>query len=403
VISFTDPVVVGPVQSDFVFVITSDDSGVASQGYILTTNTVCDGAVYASGTETLFTSGTRIITQTDESNNGNYICARATDSAGNTTYTRSIHPFNIDVTPPAVNFIDLPAGDNIFGEGEPGATINVTTPSGAFCNTSVNAMGNWACTLIGDGVDGESATVVATDAVGNVNTVTETNALDRAAPTPPIVDEPTQNPVTGTGIAGDVIDIITDSGAICTATVQPDNTWECILAPEPIPGEGYIATATDPFGNTSAPALGNIYKESERSSGGSRRVSQEKLDEIFGTPDSVDESTPVVEDICVSEIFLTENMRQGDVDGKYSAWEKDTITEVKKLQGYMNERNYRSGPIDGIFGPLTDAATKRMQKELGTREDGRVGPITRSLLNSECSTTNLAPSVFELIMNFLKN
>ena len=51
----------------------------------------------------------------------------------------------------------------------------------------------------------------------------------------------------------------------------------------------------------------------------------------------------------------------------------------------MNRLGFRSGPEDGIFGPITEGAVKRMQAFLGTKQDGIVGPITRSLINHSCN------------------
>jgi len=50
----------------------------------------------------------------------------------------------------------------------------------------------------------------------------------------------------------------------------------------------------------------------------------------------------------------------------------------------MNRLGFNAGKIDGILGKNSDAAIKRMQKFLGTKQDGLVGPITRELLNNSC-------------------
>jgi peptidoglycan hydrolase-like protein with peptidoglycan-binding domain len=50
----------------------------------------------------------------------------------------------------------------------------------------------------------------------------------------------------------------------------------------------------------------------------------------------------------------------------------------------MNRLGFNAGDVDGILGKNSDAAIKRMQKYLGTYQDGLVGPITRSLLNNSC-------------------
>ena len=88
--------------------------------------------------------------------------------------------------------------------------------------------------------------------------------------------------------------------------------------------------------------------------------------------------------VCPANLTITENLRSGDRNGKYSSWAKKTITEAKILQKQMNRLGFNAGEIDGILGKNSDASIKRMQKYLGTYQDGLVGPITRSLLNNSC-------------------
>ncbi len=87
---------------------------------------------------------------------------------------------------------------------------------------------------------------------------------------------------------------------------------------------------------------------------------------------------------CAASQILTQNLKAGDRDGKYSSWQKEKISEVKILQAHMNRLGFKSGPVDGILGPITDGAIKRMQKFLGTKADGLVGPKTRALINNSC-------------------
>ncbi len=90
---------------------------------------------------------------------------------------------------------------------------------------------------------------------------------------------------------------------------------------------------------------------------------------------------------CSASQILTQNMKAGDRNGKYSSWERGTINEVKLLQAHMNRLGFNSGAVDGILGPMTDGAIKRMQKALGFSEkliDGYVGPLTRERINNSC-------------------
>jgi N-acetylmuramoyl-L-alanine amidase len=54
--------------------------------------------------------------------------------------------------------------------------------------------------------------------------------------------------------------------------------------------------------------------------------------------------------------------------------------EVTELQKRLQMIGYVVGPIDGIFGPQTEAAVRRFQKERGLKVDGIAGPQTISLL-----------------------
>ena len=87
---------------------------------------------------------------------------------------------------------------------------------------------------------------------------------------------------------------------------------------------------------------------------------------------------------CSVDRLLTQNMKAGARNGRYHSYTKAIVQEVKILQAHMNRLGFESGPVDGILGPITDGAIKRMQIFLGTQADGFVGPITRSLINKSC-------------------
>ncbi len=56
--------------------------------------------------------------------------------------------------------------------------------------------------------------------------------------------------------------------------------------------------------------------------------------------------------------------------------------EVKRLQGELNQEGF-SLSADGQFGPETESAVKRFQREHGLTDDGVVGPVTWAALTSE--------------------
>jgi hypothetical protein len=55
---------------------------------------------------------------------------------------------------------------------------------------------------------------------------------------------------------------------------------------------------------------------------------------------------------------------------------------IEELQQALSTAGYDPGPVDGTFGPLTEAAVVAFQEANGLSVDGRVGPETASALDS---------------------
>jgi peptidoglycan hydrolase-like protein with peptidoglycan-binding domain/DNA invertase Pin-like site-specific DNA recombinase len=65
-------------------------------------------------------------------------------------------------------------------------------------------------------------------------------------------------------------------------------------------------------------------------------------------------------------------------------------SQVRALQRRLRALGHRPGPVDGRYGPSTEAAVERLQRDSGLSVDGMVGPQTRRVLNAE--SPPLAPS-----------
>ena len=82
--------------------VTATDTNISTRNYGFSADNICDGTdTYPNS----FTSGSNF-NITSETNNGKYMCFRAVDTAGNTSYLVSANPLNIDITNPAISITD---------------------------------------------------------------------------------------------------------------------------------------------------------------------------------------------------------------------------------------------------------------------------------------------------------
>jgi len=60
-----------------------------------------------------------------------------------------------------------------------------------------------------------------------------------------------------------------------------------------------------------------------------------------------------------------------------------TTAIVIELQQVMTDLGYYTGPFDGVYGPSTTDAVKKMQTKLGVTADGVYGPETHNALKGK--------------------
>ena len=64
---------------------------------------------------------------------------------------------------------------------------------------------------------------------------------------------------------------------------------------------------------------------------------------------------------------------------------------VRQLQRALRHGAYAPGPVDGLYGPLTEGAVRRFQQAHGLTSDGVVGPRTRAALRTASFGQRRAP------------
>ena len=313
---------------------------------------------------------------------------------------------------------------NLLGDNPQILEVNTAyTELGATATDNIN--GNISGDIIIDSSSVNMTTVGSysvkynvSDAAGNNATelIRIVNVLDTISPINPTINLVTvgDTVITGSGESGTTITL---GAIICTNSpvIVIGGIWSCNVTPgqEPIAGDVITAISSDDSGNTSMGifSLPNIVVETG-SSGKSRsgesgkkvckdsralnfnnvgqhkqslcKYSWDNLDKEDNKKEENNSSNKWEKNKCSLSQTLTQNMKSGDRDNKYSSWERGIITEVKLLQAHMNRLGFASGIVDGIIGPITDGAIKRMQKFLGTPQDGLVGPLTRALINNSC-------------------
>jgi len=119
------------------------------------------------------------------------VVVTATDAAGNSETITDTLAIDTEVTPltaapeqttdDVLNLAEHAAGLTLTGTVEPGSTVEVTI-QGVTHAATVDASGNWSATFasgeLAQGTYDTSATIVATDAAGNTQTLTESFSVD---------------------------------------------------------------------------------------------------------------------------------------------------------------------------------------------------------------------------------
>jgi peptidoglycan hydrolase-like protein with peptidoglycan-binding domain len=89
---------------------------------------------------------------------------------------------------------------------------------------------------------------------------------------------------------------------------------------------------------------------------------------------AADPSVPRAEATGGASVLLVRGAGYGQPQGE---------PRVRALQRSLRALGHRPGPVDGLYGPLTEAAVERLQRDSGLSVDGVVGPQTRRVLNAE--------------------
>ncbi len=178
--------------------------------------------------------------------------ATATDPAGNTSGQGST---TVDGVAPATPTVNLSNGSSLSGTAEPGSTVILTDGNGnPIAEVTADGSGNWTYTPSTPIANGTVVNVVAQDAAGNSSPGASVT-VDSQAPAAPVLNPSNGSTLSGTAEPGATVTLTDGNGnPIGQVTADGSGNWSFTPGTPLANGTVVNATASDPTGNTSAPA-----------------------------------------------------------------------------------------------------------------------------------------------------
>ncbi|HCF6144675.1 TPA: BapA prefix-like domain-containing protein [Pseudomonas aeruginosa] len=224
-------------------------SGTAEPGSSVT---LTDGNGNPIGQVTADGSGNWSFTPSMPLADGTVVNATATDPAGNTSGQGST---TVDGVAPATPTVNLSNGSSLSGTAEPGSTVILTDGNGnPIAEVTADGSGNWTYTPSTPIANGTVVNVVAQDAAGNSSPGASVT-VDSQAPAAPVVNPSNGTTLSGTAEPGATVTLTDGNGnPIGQVTADGSGNWSFTPGTPLANGTVVNATASDPTGNTSAPA-----------------------------------------------------------------------------------------------------------------------------------------------------
>ncbi|MDH0747150.1 Ig-like domain-containing protein [Pseudomonas sp. GD03842] len=226
-------------------------SGTGEAGATVTVTSANGGVL---GTATVAVNGTFSVGLSSAQLNGEVLSLTQTDAATNRSDVLTYQVPDV-TTPSALSGLAVSAdGLTLTGNGEGGATVRVTDASGTVLGTStVAANGTFSVTLSSARLNGESLTVVQTDAALHTSPTATVTAPDSTPPLIPFDVLLTGGlTLTGHAEAGSTVIVTSASGAeLGRGVAIADGTFSLTLTSAQTNGELLSITATDAQANVS--------------------------------------------------------------------------------------------------------------------------------------------------------
>ncbi|MCO3675841.1 BapA prefix-like domain-containing protein [Pseudomonas aeruginosa] len=227
----------------------SELSGTAEPGSSVT---LTDGNGNPIGQTTADANGNWSFTPSPPLPDGTVVNVVARDAAGNSSPPASV---TVDAVAPATPTVDPSNGTTLSGTAEPGSSVTLTDGNGnPIGQVTADGSGNWTFTPSTPLPNGTVVNATATDPSGNASSPASVT-VDAVAPATPVVNPSNGTTLSGTAEPGATVTLTDGNGnPIGQVTADGSGNWSFTPGTPLANGTVVNATASDPTGNTSAPA-----------------------------------------------------------------------------------------------------------------------------------------------------
>ncbi|TQI55851.1 BapA prefix-like domain-containing protein [Pseudomonas aeruginosa] len=224
-------------------------SGTAEAGVTIV---ITDGNGNPIGQTSTDANGNWSFTPGSQLPDGTVVNVVARDAAGNSSPATSI---TVDGVAPSAPVVEPSNGSELSGTAEPGSSVTLTDGNGnPIGQVTADGSGNWTFTPSTPLPNGTVVNATATDPSGNASSPASVT-VDAVAPATPVVNPSNGTTLSGTAEPGATVTLTDGNGnPIGQVTADGSGNWSFTPGTPLANGTVVNATASDPTGNTSAPA-----------------------------------------------------------------------------------------------------------------------------------------------------
>jgi hypothetical protein len=280
----------------------------------------------------------------------------------------------------------------VSGTGEPGTTIKISNMSCSNEPIVVDTNGEWRCLNISPSIkEGTIIVVTSTSNNGNISAGSiisgSDSSIKKVCKSTDAYNYSTDG-VHDESLCEYLYYSCRDTEASNYSRFGEHKQSKCTYPPtqNPVSTENNLNT------------LDNFYYNPQNLSDYTTNANANTDDYYSGMIDYSSDFNPLGGESCTPELIVSDKMKRGDKNGQYSSYNKGIVTQIHILQAHMNRLlldeygKQASGPVDGLFGPLTQRGVERLQQRLNVlipkmkplKIDGIVGPFTRDAINHSC-------------------